>query len=104
MTVAKIHVLEGDRNSAAGISPDDLVIMLNETPGEDVPLVEASLNAPTYRRRPGQNGRHTVQRGHPEDKCLRDWDLSTHLTKQERSRACQRVVRGRGDILPRQAR
>jgi hypothetical protein len=31
--------------------------------------------------------------------CLLDWDAGTHMTKQEWSRTCQRVVRERGDFL-----
>jgi hypothetical protein len=30
--------------------------------------------------------------------CLLDWDAGTHMTKQEWSRTCQRVVRERGDV------
>ena len=36
--------------------------------------------------------------------CLQDREQGTHLTKREWSRACQRVVRERGNILPKQAR
>jgi hypothetical protein len=31
--------------------------------------------------------------------CLLDWDAGTHMTKQEWSRTCQRVVRERGDVV-----
>jgi hypothetical protein len=31
--------------------------------------------------------------------CLRDWELATHLTKREWGRACQRLVRERGEFM-----
>jgi hypothetical protein len=36
--------------------------------------------------------------------CLLDWDATTHMTKQEWSRTCQRVVRERGDFLSKPTR
>ena len=36
MPLAKIHVLEGQYDAAAGVSPDDLFILIHEIPGENV--------------------------------------------------------------------
>ena len=35
----------------------------------------------------------------PFAQCLQDWDAATHMTKQEWSGACQRLLLQRGDYL-----
>jgi predicted DNA-binding protein (MmcQ/YjbR family) len=32
-------------------------------------------------------------------RCLQDWDPATHMTKQEWTRACQRLGRERGEFI-----
>jgi hypothetical protein len=36
--------------------------------------------------------------------CMQDWDAATHMTKQEWSRTCQRVVKDRVQFLLEQAK
>jgi hypothetical protein len=38
----------------------------------------------------------------PFARCLQDWDAGTHMTKQEWSEACQRLLLQRGDYLRKQ--
>ena len=67
-------------------------------------LIAVGLTSPSG----GQNVRaeSTSSSSQPQDegvtafaRCLQDWDAGTHMTKQEWSGACQRLLLQRGDYL-----
>jgi hypothetical protein len=66
---------------------------------------EAEAKTPNDKSKPGSAAPSDQQRiVNMHAQCLKDWDVGTHMTKQEWGRICRRVVDDRAKYLDKEGR